>query len=644
MELRKYVYKSYRAPPRIKFKKVLNDDLFFKRILSLKMALNKNIKINTNYRIERLKKGNNLSKIENEDDSEESFENREIKKLLRKPNILCELEDIITANNKKTEKFIRSFKGLKEKNKEFLTGYNYVKIPVEKRIRNFILDTVKLFQDNHIQINFRTKINKNHNKLEKENDDINELWTQNKASIKLFKQDPFIVKGERGVYFYYVSNHQGEKLDVKNHKYIKYLNQVKEYLEEVKDEKFSEFPRKKRKDRVNKTYIQKTKRKTRNKDDDFNLIENESSKLKLDTNKSNRNINNINKKNKSNSNNNSKNKQPSRNNSAQEYPSKDFVNIRNKIESKNNNLYNIYLQNSENSKNFNLSNFSNKTPIKRNSSNPRITKKNTYIKYENDLLKDTEESKLEKQLNRPNSIKDYTSNLNSKNSFQDTNYSINKINKKSSENLPNFRQNVSKIYIKKYISSKMNNNFGNILSRNTSERRSAINLNKYMKDIKLYNKTKNAYSNLKIRSKKVNYNKTFKYRDRFKFTKDIEISPKKIKKEHNLTEIYERARKNNRLSDDENIKEINEYLKKKGLNNDDILKGIQFNSDKVFNNLKEKANKLNIEAKTKAFFYGIIPNKRKKKLKQLREINTKINKIEREYIRALIDRDLTFIK
>jgi nucleoside 2-deoxyribosyltransferase len=44
-----------------------------------------------------------------------------------------------------------------------------------------------------------------------------------------------------------------------------------------------------------------------------------------------------------------------------------------------------------------------------------------------------------------------------------------------------------------------------------------------------------------------------------------------------------------------------------------------------------KTNKLNIEAKTKAFFYGIIPNKRKKKIEQLNIINSKINQMEREY-------------
>ena len=85
-------------------------------------------------------------------------------------------------------------------------------------------------------------------------------------------------------------------------------------------------------------------------------------------------------------------------------------------------------------------------------------------------------------------------------------------------------------------------------------------------------------------------------------------------------------------------------LKMKEIKNDDILKGIQFNSDNVFINLKSKTNKLNIEAKTKAFFYGIIPNDRKRKLEQLKNINNKISQIERDYIKTLIDKDLKFNK
>jgi glutaredoxin-related protein len=85
---------------------------------------------------------------------------------------------------------------------------------------------------------------------------------------------------------------------------------------------------------------------------------------------------------------------------------------------------------------------------------------------------------------------------------------------------------------------------------------------------------------------------------------------------------------------------FNRFLKSKGIKNEEILKGIQFNSDDAFTNLKSKTNKLNIEAKTKAFFYGFIPNDRKRKLEQLKDINYKINQIEREYIKTLIDKDL----
>jgi hypothetical protein len=112
---------------------------------------------------------------------------------------------------------------------------------------------------------------------------------------------------------------------------------------------------------------------------------------------------------------------------------------------------------------------------------------------------------------------------------------------------------------------------------------------------------------------------------------------------NNLLNLYEKAKKSNLLND-KSLNEINEYLKMKGIKNDDILKGIQFNSDNVFINLKSKTNKLNIEAKTKAFFYGIIPNDRKRKLEQLKNINNKISQIERDYIKTLIDKDLKFNK
>ena len=71
---------------------------------------------------------------------------------------------------------------------------------------------------------------------------------------------------------------------------------------------------------------------------------------------------------------------------------------------------------------------------------------------------------------------------------------------------------------------------------------------------------------------------------------------------------------------------------------------MKFNSDNIFVNLKIKTNRLNIEQKTKSFFYGIIPNFRKRKLEQLSILNAKINQIERDYIKTLIDKDLRFKK
>ena len=199
--------------------------------------------------------------------------------------------------------------------------------------------------------------------------------------------------------------------------------------------------------------------------------------------------------------------------------------------------------------------------------------------------------------------------------------------------------------MKKQISPINVNNFENIdlLSRNNNKR-ATMNLFRYINDIKI-NGENNEIINI-FRNKNKKNIKTGQHSDQLKVTKteENEISPIKTKNSNNLLNLYEKAKNNSYLTHGDNLKEINEYLKSKGINNDDILKRIQFNSDIAFINLKTQANKLNIEAKTKAFFHGVIPNERKEKLEQLRELNTKINQIEREYIKTLIDKDLKFKK
>ena len=160
MELRKYFYKSYHSKPKRKLKKILDDDLFFKRSLILKMALNKNIKINTNYRIERIKTEKNILNSKKNDNTDDSFENKRYEEIQRKKNLLIELENILENNTRQTEKFVESFKDLKEENHKFITGYDDIKIPVEERIKKFIINTMKLFQDNDIEINFMSKSKK----------------------------------------------------------------------------------------------------------------------------------------------------------------------------------------------------------------------------------------------------------------------------------------------------------------------------------------------------------------------------------------------------------------------------------------------------------------------------------------------------
>ena len=298
MELRKYFYKSYHSKPKKKLKKILDDDLFFKRSLILKMALNKNIKINTNYRIERIKTEKNISNSKKDDIADDSFENKRYEEIQRKKNLLIELENILENNARKTEKFVESFKDLKEENHKFITGYDDIKIPVEERIKKFIINTMKLFQDNDIEINFMSKSKKkniNNNLKESNLDDLNDLWAQNRAAVKLFKQCPLTLKDEKDIYFYYISNYLGEKLNVNEHKYIKYMNQIKDYLDDIKNDKAPEIPllikeRKNTKYRSNtfsekklmKKNIEQSKKKNliQKKKIPFNYVE--SSKINLD--------------------------------------------------------------------------------------------------------------------------------------------------------------------------------------------------------------------------------------------------------------------------------------------------------------------------------------------------------------------------
>ena len=703
MELRKFVYKSYHSKPKIKLKKILDDDLFFKRALILKMALNKNIKINTNYRIERFKTDKNISNSKKQENSDDSFENKKYDEIQRKKNLLNELENILDNNTKQTEKFVQSFKGLKEENNKFLTSYDDIKIPVEERIKKFIINTMKLFKDNKIEINFRTKQNNNSSVVDK-NDDLNDLWAQNNAAIKLFKQCPLTLHGEREIYFYYIANYLGEKLNINDHKYIKFLNQIREYLDDLKNDKTSESSPPTTKERKNKRHnsqiyndkkliknndksSKKDKNKKDKKDKKENLIQNikkinlnkvRSSKIILDahnkltnnnnniskketftSNKHNKNEKNNSKMNKSDNFNNisnieSKNKNSSRGgvNSTQENPSKDTVNLagistyekKNKNKNANNNIYNIYKNNVLKNKKKELSCA---TPNNKNLShiiNNLQMKKKIYLNTCNNRQnKNIEDLKAKEELNKCKSTKKFHFNSTAKNSLQETNYTVHKI---PSDNLSNIKKNtVSRIIMKKQISPINVNNFENIdlLSRNNNKR-ATMNLFRYINDIKI-NGENNEIINI-FRNKNKKNIKTGQHSDQLKVTKteENEISPIKPTNSNNLLNLYEKAKNNSYLTHGDNLKEINEYLKSKGINNDDILKRIQFNSDIAFINLKTQTNKLNIEAKTKAFFHGVIPNERKEKLEQLRELNTKINQIEREYIKTLIDKDLKFKK
>jgi hypothetical protein len=634
MELRKYFYKSYHAKPKIKLKKILNDSLFFKRSLILKMALNKNIKINTNYKINRLTE-KNLSYSKKQDNNDESFENKLYDKIMKKKNLLYELEKILEDNTKKTEKFVESFKDLKEENAKFITGYEDIKIPVEERIKKFIFNTLKIFSENKLDLQLKSRNNPNNNLIEKEND-LNDLWAQNKAAVKLFKQCPLTLNDEKDIYFYYIANHLGEKLNINEHKYVKYMKQIKDYLDYLKNQKasYSSTPKKK-KNKKNKKIFKEKEINDNKKEKKDSIIKNikkipltkiQNTNIKLYAkNKLNDQENLIKSNDNCNNNSNdSKFKNTSRNNfnSTQEYPSKDTFNIVSISNIDSNNLFNIH-------KIKNLS--CNNTPYNKNSNN---NINNLTINKNNN----NEDFKLSEKINVCNSSKkiNYNHNYNysSKNSFQDLNNILHRI---SSDNLTNGKKNsLSVINMRKQTSPKKTGNQDKIFTRNYNKS-TTMNFFKYINDMKRNEKNKDFINSIKNKEK-INH-KSSQHLDEFKILDEDEPIKTRNNNSYDIVNLYEKAKKNNSLNKT-NLEEINKFLKSKGIKNEEILKGIQFNSDDAFTNLKSKTNKLNIEAKTKAFFYGFIPNDRKRKLEQLKDINYKINQIEREYIKTLIDKDL----
>ena len=224
-EYRKTFYKPFHRSPQVKLNNILNTDLYHSKYNLLKTALNKDIKINTNYRINQTKPKRQISpkdqkknsiKIKNETFSPENNEikNNKINKNKNNNNIVQELENILNNNIKKTEKFIDSFKDLKIENLSFINKYTGLVPPIEKRIYAKFADYTP----------------ENHKFL------VEEL-KQNKAAQNLYKMSPLTLKKDKDVYFYYIGLHKGMKMNNNDQKYIRYLENTRDYLDFVKIDK-----------------------------------------------------------------------------------------------------------------------------------------------------------------------------------------------------------------------------------------------------------------------------------------------------------------------------------------------------------------------------------------------------------------------
>lgn len=196
MEIVKNFDKCNGNRPKLTLNRILNNKLFIKRSLILKKALNKNKKIKINFKIDRLKAKRNLSEIKKEENKEVSLDSNNIhKKEFRRNNLLIELENILENNTKRTEKFVESFKDLKEENNKFINNYEEVRIPVEERIKKFIFNSIKLFRNKRLN-DLDSSTNIFPYLIEKNG---TELLAQNKAAIKLFKQCPLTINNGRDI-------------------------------------------------------------------------------------------------------------------------------------------------------------------------------------------------------------------------------------------------------------------------------------------------------------------------------------------------------------------------------------------------------------------------------------------------------------
>lgn len=638
MDLKKRNNGSYKIKSKLKINRILNGDLYIKRSLILKRALNKDKKIFTDYKLQRIKTGKNISNIKKNENSENSIDNNNNihEKEFRRKKLVIELDNILEDNTRRTEKFVESFKELKEENNKFIHKYKEIKIPVEERIKRFIINSIKLIQNNIIDTNLNNKSFNNPKK------DGEELINQNKAATKLFKQSPLIIKEGRDIYFYYIANHLKENINIHEHKYIKYLNQIKKYLDEIKRKNNSPFEKEEKK---NNSLIFKEQQKFEKNDNNINIQEKpfnkvKSSKLILDEYQLNNNINDSR----------NKNIYLNKTNSSQEFSSKDTLNFfgLNNNENENENFF-------DNNKNINFNfvnenknenNIINKffknvliknnteeiinTPKNRNSYNIKLSK--IYLNTDNNS-KNLYKHKLEEKNNKCKSTKKLNFNINDNKSFQDTDYTINKIPSDNSTVKKN-----SKINMKKNISTKFTTNYNNFMLKNINKKK-INNLFNSSKEINEGNSFLNIFD-----KNIINQNKSSNNLDKIiKVKEEGESTFNDNNNTFSIINLYEKTKKSKSLNKN-NLEEINKYINNKGLKKEDILSSMKFNSDNIFVNLKIKTNRLNIEQKTKSFFYGIIPNFRKRKLEQLSILNAKINQIERDYIKTLIDKDLRFKK
>ena len=217
---------------KISLNKMLNNEYFFHRSSTIKMALNTNRLVDKFFRVNRVKPkvnsysnrknktpSNSLRKIKNNTYDDEQKNN------LSENSVPYKLAKILENNEKYFNEQNNIYKSLKEENDNFLKYWHYIKKCRGKtKIKNLKKNDTKI--DFNIELNDIMLNNSNYNK---------NFYLNNKKITQLFKKNPLLTKNFFDNFFYYISEmkdnkNNNDKLEIIKNKVIMYLEKLNKNL------------------------------------------------------------------------------------------------------------------------------------------------------------------------------------------------------------------------------------------------------------------------------------------------------------------------------------------------------------------------------------------------------------------------------